>query len=125
MKKLTTEWVRKAEADYVIAQQISRSATPLHDGVCFHCQQCAEKYLKAILEELGQTTVRTHNLDAVLSLLVPYHPKLHSLRRGLIFLTAFSVDTRYPGRKATKRQAASALRWAGRVRDACRTLLGV
>ena len=46
MKKTTREWVRKAEADYVIARQCSRGKIPLHDGVCFHCQQCAEKYLK-------------------------------------------------------------------------------
>jgi hypothetical protein len=31
MKKLTREWVRKAEVDYVIAQQSSRNLTPLHD----------------------------------------------------------------------------------------------
>ncbi|HBI42076.1 MAG TPA: hypothetical protein DDY78_04345 [Planctomycetales bacterium] len=47
MKKLTREWVKKAEADRVVALQSSQSATPLHDAVCFHAQQCAEKYLKA------------------------------------------------------------------------------
>jgi predicted nucleotidyltransferase len=36
-----------------------------------------------------------------------------------------AVETRYPGDKASKRQAASALRWAGHVRAACRTVLGL
>jgi uncharacterized protein len=35
------------------------------------------------------------------------------------------VDARYPGSNASKRQATSALRWAGRVRDVCRTILGL
>jgi HEPN domain-containing protein len=125
MKALTREWVKKAEADYLIAQQSSQSVTPLHDGVCFHCQQCAEKYLKALMEELGWTIPRTHNLDDLLNLLLPSHSTLRPFRRGLIFLTDFAIDTRYPGRTATKRQAASALRWAGQIRGACRMALGI
>ena len=39
MKKLTREWVRKAEADYRLAVTVHRSAEPFHDAVCFHCQQ--------------------------------------------------------------------------------------
>jgi HEPN domain-containing protein len=91
---MTREWVRKGEADYVVATLLSRKIPPLHDAVCFHCQQAAEKYLKALLEELGLAVPRTHNLDDVLNLLLPHHPTLHSLRRGLIFLTNFAVETR-------------------------------
>jgi HEPN domain-containing protein len=93
--------------------------------VCFHCQQSAEKYLKALLEELGLRVPRTHNLDDVLNLLLPHHPGLRSLRRGLIFLTYFAVETRYPGESASKRQAAAALRWEERVRTEVRALLGI
>src|SRR5947208_15321305 len=111
MKRTTRDWVRKAEADLVIARRISRSKTPLHDGVCFHCQQSAEKYLKALLNELGLAIPRTHNLDDLLSLLVGQHRSLRSLRRGLIFLTDFAVQYRYPREKPSKRQAHAALRW--------------
>jgi HEPN domain-containing protein len=97
----------------------------VHDGVCFHCQQCAEKYLKGLLEELGLPVPRTHNLDDVLNLLLPSHPELRSLSRGLIFLTDFAVDPRYPGKNAIKRQATAAVLWAGRVRMAARALLGI
>src|ERR1700730_13837418 len=124
MKKTTRESVKKAEQDYVLAKQGSRSKVPVHNGVCFHCQQCAEKYLKGLLEELGLPVPRTHNLDDVLNLLLPRHPGLHPLRRGLIFLTDFAVDPRYPGKNAVKRQAEAALRWAERVRTAARTILG-
>jgi len=78
-----------------------------------------------LLEELGLSEEKTHELERLLTLLLPYHPSLRSLRRGLKFLTNLAVAIRYPGDMASKRQAASALRWAGKVRDACRTLLGV
>jgi HEPN domain-containing protein len=93
--------------------------------LCFHCQQSAEKYLKAIREELGQPALKTHDLDYLLSLLGPHYPTLRFLRRGLLFLTDFAVDTRYPGNYASKRQAHAALRWAGKIREACRMILGI
>jgi HEPN domain-containing protein len=102
---------------------LSRGSDPLPDLCCFHAQQCAEKNLKALPEELSLTVPRTHNLVALLPLLVVHHPSLRYHRRGLDFLTRFAVDTRYPGDSATKRQAASALRWAGKVRHTCRDLL--
>src|SRR5262245_17049605 len=125
MKKLTREWVRKAEADRVLALEGSRLDAPVHDGVCFHCQQCAEKYLKALLQELGLSIPRTHVLRDLLGLLLPHYPSLRQFQRGLKFLTRFAVDTRYPGQQATKRQATAALRWADKVRASVRPLLGI
>jgi hypothetical protein len=42
-----------------------------------------------------------------------------------VFLKQFAVEFRYPGKNATKRQATAALRWAERIRAACRGLLGL
>lgn len=103
----------------------SRSATRLHDVVCFHCQQCAEKYLKGLLEELGLTIPKTHDLVRLLTLLQSHHSSLRSMRRGFTFLTNFAVGIRYPTYNATKRQAAAALRWDNRIRTAARALLGI
>ena len=84
-----------------------------------------KKYLKALLEELGQHIPMTHALDDLLNLLLPYHATLGSVWRGLLYLTDFAVDPRYPGTGTSKREAAAALRWASKVRDACRALLGL
>src|SRR5258708_3771414 len=124
MKKLTAEWVQKAEDDLVSAQRLAKGHVPLRDQVCFHCQQSAEKYLKALLEERGLTIPRTHQLLDLLSLLSAHHPTLRSLRGGLDYLTRFAVDMRYPGDRATKRQAQAALRWAIKVQREARSLLG-
>lgn len=77
------------------------------------------------MEELGLAVEKTHELEDLRDQLLPHHPSLRSLGRGLTFLSNFAVDVRYPGDHASKRQAASALRWAGKVRDACRLLLGL
>jgi len=77
------------------------------------------------LEELGLAVPRTHVLKDLLALLTPHYPSLAGFRRGLTFLTRFAVETRYPGDNANKRQAEAAFRWAGRVRQEVRTLLGI
>jgi HEPN domain-containing protein len=108
-----------------MAKSLTRGAGRSNDGVCFHCQQAAEKYLKALMQELALVIPRTHALEDLRNLLLPHHPSLTSFRRGLIFLTSFAVETRYPGKTATKRQATAALRWAVQVRAAARALLGL
>jgi HEPN domain-containing protein len=47
---LLNEWIAKAEADDKSALALQRRRKePLPDIVCYHCQQCVEKYLKAYL----------------------------------------------------------------------------
>lgn len=125
MNRLTREWVRKAEADYSGARQLQNCPDPVHDLVCFHCQQLVEKYMKALLEESGSGVPRTHDLDRLLFLLQSAFPTMIKLKRGLLFLSRHAVDTRYPGENATRRQAVTALRWAGRIREVCRSLLNI
>ena len=125
MKRLTAEWVRKAEADVVGARKLAVTKPPLHDLACFHCQQAAEKYLKALLQEWGLPVPRTHNLEDLLNLLLPHDATLRRLRRGLRYLSQFAVDYRYPGLQATRRQVQAALRWMERVRQEARTRLGL
>ena len=125
MKRLTAQWLRKAESDYVVARKLARGRDPHHDEVCFHGQQCAEKYLKALLEESGQPVPRTHIIEDLVTLLLPHHASLRSLRTGARFLTRFAVATPYPGKNATKRQATAALRWAAEIRTAARMRLKI
>lgn len=123
MKRATREWIEKADEDLKAAEFIVGSKPPLHDIVCFHCQQCVEKYLKALLEELSIYVGKTHDLEKLLHELLAHHASLRPIRRGLKFLTRFSVDPRYPGKQHTKREATAARRWATRIRSDCRRLL--
>lgn len=68
MKRATREWIDKAEGDYAVAGREFAAATPVFDAVCFHAQQCAEKYLKALLQEHSVEFPRTHDLVALVAL---------------------------------------------------------
>jgi HEPN domain-containing protein len=47
MKQASRDWVKKAEEDYLAALDLARRRNrQLHNSVCFHCQQSAEKYMK-------------------------------------------------------------------------------
>jgi HEPN domain-containing protein len=77
------------------------------------------------MEKLGLAVPRLHDLNRLRAVLLPHHSSLRGLGRGLKFLTGFAVTQRYPGDRASKRQAAAALRWAEKVRTAARALLGI
>jgi hypothetical protein len=67
MKATTRERVDKAEADYAAAVMIRRSRKKhSRDIVCFHLQQCVEKYLKGRLEEAGLAIPKIHDLERLL-----------------------------------------------------------
>src|SRR6476469_7722390 len=104
MKRAPRELALKAEKDWRAARELVVAVDPLHDQVCFFCQQIAEKYLKSLLEELGLPIPKTHDLVRLLNDVVVTHPSLKRHRRRLRSLTRFAVATRYPGENATKRQ---------------------
>lgn len=126
MKPLTHEWVEKAEGDFATARREVRvRKAPNYDAVCFHAQQCAEKYLKACLQEADVPFGRTHNLPALLDLLLSIDPGLDTLRAHLRALTVFAVSLRYPGESADKTEAREALLFCRTVRRCLRLHLGL
>jgi len=126
MKAATRDWVAKAEEDYLAAVDLARRRKrPVWSAVCFHTQQCAEKYLKARLEEAGLPVPRTHDLDVLLNHLLPVEPLWAALRPALQTLTDYAVDFRYPGHTARKPHAQRALRDGRSVRREARLTLGL
>ena len=126
MKPETAEWVEKAEGDFRTAVREKNSADyPNYDAACFHAQQCAEKYLKARLVEAGKDFPKTHDLSAILNLVLPLEPSWESLREDLEHLTDLGVEVRYPGTTADLEDAEEAMRTAQHVRRIVRTALKV
>ena len=103
MKPITLEWVAKAEGDWDAAQREYRARQrPNYDAACFHAQQCAEKYLKARLEEAAIAFGRTHNLMSLLTLVLAVEPTWTVLQPHLTALNIYAVAFRYPGSSAAK-----------------------
>ena len=124
MKKLTAKWVQKAESDYAAARRLLRGK-PLRDVVCFHCQQVAEKYLKALMQESRLSIPKTHDIALLIDLLKAVDPALRSLRRGVQKLSSYAVETRYPGLEPTARETRTAMEKATRFRSEIRRQLGL
>ena len=68
---------RTTKADYQSAVALHRRRkAPLPDIVCYHCQQCVEKYLKVYLIAQGSTPLRSHDLEDLLNLCALYYATL-------------------------------------------------
>ena len=126
MKVETEEWVQKAEGDMNTAQrEFAVLEKPNHDAVCFHAQQCAEKYLKARIIEEGLPVTRTHDLEILLNQLLPIETGLTVLLQSVRILSAMAVEVRYPGMATDEDDAAEALRSSEKIRNFIRTTLGI
>jgi len=124
MKAATRDWVAKAEGDFLAAPALARRRkVTLHDQVCFHCQQTAD--LKARLEEARIPYPKTHDLEKLLSLLLPVEPLWLALLPAAQSLSGFAVEFRYPGARALARDAKGALKDAEAVRGEVRAALGL
>ena len=120
---LTLERVRKAETDYLAMKVLHQISAPdMQDQVCFHAQQCVEKYLKAWLQEANLRVPRTHNLNALLRLIVPMHPEWRAWRTDFEKFTPHAVDVRYEI-FLTAADAMHAVQVCTEVRAAIRTVL--
>ena len=120
---LTLEWGQKAEEDYNAAKWLQQSPNPVHNAICFHAQQCIEKYLKAWLQDAGILAPRTHNLEELLDLIVPTLPAWSHWQPDFKIITAYAVDPRYPGDSRTVNNTQHAMHICTEVRQAVRTQL--
>jgi HEPN domain-containing protein len=126
MKPSTHEWVGKAESDYQLALALSRRRKMIFpDQQCFHCQQSAEKYLKARLEEANILPPKIHDLKKLLNMLLGLEPLWSALSNACASLSDYAVEMRYPGDSATPKQAKEALRDAKVIREQARAALGL
>lgn len=122
----TLGWVKKAESDLRVAQLVLSGSDVDDDASCFHAQQAAEKYLKALLQERDVRFPRTHDLEKFGDLAAPMVVELGGLRSGMEWLSAFSVDSRYPDAiEEPEPDAPRAIAIATEIRRLIRAVLGL
>jgi HEPN domain-containing protein len=125
MKPETQEWIEKAEGDLKVARREGQTTDPVYDAVCFHAQQCAEKYLKALLEEHNTAFPRIHDLIVLLNLNGGLTPELDPLQPRLAHLSVFGIASRYPGVRTDQQAAEEAIETAEEVRTIVRAKPGL
>ena len=86
--------IQKGDSDLADARRTLVSEGP-YDTACFHAQQAAEKYLKALLVWHEQVIPRTHDIEELQRLCVTREPIPGLSVLDLAELTAYAVELRY------------------------------
>jgi len=97
IRDFVEEWLSKAEADLTAAEILAAAETHDYFTCAFHCQQSAEKFLKAFLVRHQIEFRKTHDLDQLLGLASQAEPALQEELASCHCLTPFGVEFRYPG----------------------------
>ncbi len=119
VKKITKNWLRKAENDLKTAKDEISTEEPATDTVCFHAQQCAEKYLKAYLIFHQNPFGKTHSIARLVELCKAVQPGFEEIFDfGAGILTSYAVEARYDEEFfPPKDEAEEAVRTAEKVKD--------
>jgi len=121
------QWIEKAENDLRAAEHTLRMEKDCpFDTICFHAQQCAEKYLKAFLVSRGVVFPKTHDLRILLQLLSE-DSNLGLPMSEVLPLNRYTIEARYPGdwEPMDREEAERAVAIARRVRRAVRAHLPI
>jgi HEPN domain-containing protein len=100
MSGAAAEWLRKAETDLDgVRRSLMPVPRPNPELGAYHCQQAAEKLVKALLVSLGLVYPRGgpqgHDIGLAARRIPPEHP-LHAEAAGLAALTPWATAFRYP-----------------------------
>lgn len=117
--ELARQWLDRAEADWRLCHRLIGDPEPYLEAIAFHCQQAAEKYLKAYLTWLQVEFPKTHDLKHLIELVGSCEHALASGLENAATLTPYAVEYRYPGGypQLTADEAAQALALADDIRN--------
>lgn len=88
-------FLRKAAQDESLLDAVLECDSVSDEVIGFHCQQAAEKMLKALLSDLGITFHKTHELGALMDSLARSGAPLPDEFENLDVLTPFGAVYRY------------------------------
>lgn len=94
---LTRAWLIKAQHDLLSAKELGRAAMPLLDTAAYHCQQAAEKALKAFLVYHDIRFTKTHDIEVLVTQAIGVEPRFAWCLDAAPVLTPLAVEFRYPG----------------------------
>ena len=94
-RELAERLLRKAGEDETLLDEVLTSPRVSDEVIGFHCQQAAEKLLKAVLAIHGIVYRRTHDLNELLLLLQQHGIAIPADIQDVDLLTPFAVEYRY------------------------------
>lgn len=126
IKELVQSWLAKADEDFRVAEHLAAQEGGYENAIGFHCQQAAEKFLKALLVRHQVEFPRTHDLRQLLGLVGTIDQELAASLNGVAVLNPYGVDARYPTDvpDLTREDIAEAVALSSLVREAIGSSLG-
>jgi HEPN domain-containing protein len=94
--KEAARWLARADEDAVVAELAPARDPPLINPAAFHCQQAAEKMLKALLVAAGAVPPRSHDMEVLIEAASVRYPALGKEREAFARLTEWLTASRYP-----------------------------
>ncbi len=119
------QWLIKSQRDLKVAWVLFKNEESLLDAVVYHCQQSAEKSLKAYLTYQNIVFRKTHDLDVLIDLCCQSEASFQDLKDGADTLTPYATEFRYPSDtiEPKKYEAEEALNIASLILDSVTKLL--
>ncbi|MCK9426950.1 MAG: HEPN domain-containing protein [Ignavibacteriaceae bacterium] len=107
----TKQWIEIAEEDFRFAKfGLTMASNVPYRLIAFHCQQCAEKYVKALLVFHCIDFPYTHSIEKLLEL-TPKEYALSIVLADARVLSDYAVSKRYPDfyKKLSKEETLKAI----------------
>jgi HEPN domain-containing protein len=95
-RELVQQWLLKALHDLIAARSLTQQEPVVLDVASYHCQQAAEKAVKAFLVFRDQDPERTHDVDQLLEQAARLEPAFAANRTAGKRLTPYATLYRYP-----------------------------
>ena len=96
-RRLVVAWCAKAEEDLKVARLLIAEENRLFAAGVYHCQQAAEKALKAWLTCRDIVFPKTHDLEALVHLCATAQVGFSAYAEHARELTPLATEFRYPG----------------------------
>lgn len=95
--ELVKGWLMRARNDLRSAEILSAAADPVLDTAIYHCQQAAEKSLKAWLQSRDIPFPKTHDLGDLIEIAARDDSGFIVHSGAASLLTPYAIEFRYPG----------------------------
>lgn len=97
ISELVRDWLTRASHDLQGARILATANNPLLDMAIYHCQQAAEKAVKAWLQSKDDPFPKTHDIEELVEQAVKLNPNFKQLAKPAAILTPYVSAFRYPG----------------------------
>jgi HEPN domain-containing protein len=95
-RELVRSWLKKAASDLRSARVLASAEEPPLDTAIYHCQQTAEKAVKAFLVSRGVTPDKTHDVRKLAVQASKLESAFNQFIEMAAVLTPYAWEFRYP-----------------------------